>query len=114
MRVGTAVGTTDEFDIARLKEAPERAEDRTSMFLQAELTPHDGRAPETCRVRNVSVGGVMCETRITYTRDERVSVTLRSVGTVDGTVKWVSSNRVGVSFDEPIDPHALRRPVIAR
>lgn len=105
------MGTSDEFDIARLKEAPERAEDRTSMFLQAELTPLDGRPKETCRVRNVSAGGVMCETRQTYVSDERVLVTLRSVGTTAGTVKWVSSNRVGVSFDEEIDPRALRRPV---
>ena len=105
------MGTYDEFDIARLKEAPERAEDRTSMFLQAELRPADGRSPEVCRVRNVSAGGVMCEARQTYLSDERVEVTFRSVGTVAGTVKWVSANRVGVSFDEPIDPRALRLPV---
>ena len=108
------MGTTDEFDIAQLKQAPERAEDRTSMFLQAELAPLDDRAPELCRVRNVSAGGVMCETRNTYTKEERVRVTLRSVGTVDGTVMWVSSNRVGVAFDETIDPRALRVPVGGR
>lgn len=109
-----AVGTSDEFNIATLKQAPERGEDRTSMFLQAELKALDGRPPETCRVRNVSAGGVMCETRNSYTCGERVTVTFRSVGTVAGTVKWVSSNRVGVSFDDLIDPRELRLPIGSR
>ena len=109
-----AVGSSDEFDIARLKQAPERVEDRTSMFLQAQLEPEDGRAAELCRVRNVSAGGVMCETQRTHSSGERVQVTLRSVGRVGATVVWTSSNRVGLSFDAPIDPRDLRMPVGTR
>lgn len=108
------MGTTDEFDIAKLKQAPERAEDRTSMFLQATLEPADGRTAEVCRVRNVSAGGVMCETGRTHTEGERVTVTLRSVGRVDATVVWTSANRVGLAFDEIIDPRELRLPVSVR
>lgn len=108
------MGTIDEFDIARLKQAPERGEDRTSMFLQAELTPDDGRGAELCRVRNVSAGGVMCETGRTHSQGERVAVKLRSVGSVGATVVWTSSNRVGLAFDEAIDPQELRIPVGSR
>ena len=108
------MGSSDEFDIARLKQAPERVEDRTSMFLQAQLEPEDGRPVELCRVRNVSAGGVMCETQRTHSTGERVAVTLRSVGRVGAVVVWTSSNRVGLAFDEPIDPRELRVPVGSR
>lgn len=105
------MGSSTEFDIGRLKEAPERGENRTSMFLQAELRPEDGRTSETCRVRNVSAGGLMCETGRHYRVGERAVIVLRTVGPVQGSVVWVSSNRVGLAFDQAIDPRALRRTV---
>ena len=108
------MGTSDEFDIAKLKQAPERGEDRTSMFLQAELRLAGASDSEVCRVRNVSAGGVMCETKINYSTGQRVSVTLRVVGCVEGEVVWTSANRVGVAFDEIIDPAELRQPVTGR
>lgn len=108
------MGTTDEFDIARLKQAPERGEDRTSMFLQATLEPVDGRPLELCRVRNVSAGGIMCETARNHIEGERIVVTLRSVGQVEATVVWTSAHRVGLAFDETIDPRELRVPVGGR
>lgn len=108
------MGTTDEFDITRLKQAPERGEGRTSMFLQANLKPVDGRPPELCRVRNVSAGGVMCETARHHLEGERILVTLRSVGEVEATVVWTSANRVGLAFDHIIDPRELRLPIGGR
>ena len=114
MRSGHKVGSHDEFDIARLKQAPERGEDRTSMFLQAELQLAGSPDSEICRVRNVSAGGVMCETQSNYATGQRVSVTLRTVGRVEGTVVWTSASRVGVAFDESIEPGELRRPVVPR
>ena len=108
------MGSTDEFDIARLKAAPERGDDRTSMFLQASLTPLDGGPAELCRVRNVSAGGIMCETTRNHRDGARMAVSLRAVGEVEATVVWTSANRVGLAFDQAIDPRELRMPVGGR
>ena len=84
------------------------------MFLQATLSPEDGRPTELCRVRNVSAGGVMCETARHHLEGQRVRVTLRTIGQVNATVVWTSANRVGLAFDRAIDPRELRTPIGGR
>ncbi|MNC96807.1 hypothetical protein D3C83_142760 [compost metagenome] len=40
-----------------------------------------------------------------------VTVELRNVGRVEGSVAWVQDNRFGVAFVEEIDPKLARAPV---
>ena len=63
---------------------------RDSLFLFAELTL-DGQ-PDAVRVkvRNLSAGGMMADAGgLEMSRGDRVSVELRAVGSVKGSVAWV-------------------------
>lgn len=102
------MGSSEEFDFSRLTEAPERAADRDSMFLQADVVRDSTGESDSCRVRNVSAGGAMAETQKTYVVGDRVTVTLRNIGQVKGEIAWVANSRVGITFDSPIDPMIVR------
>lgn len=102
------MGSSEEFDFSRLSEAPERATDRNSMFLQAEIMRVDGGERDMCRVRNVSRGGAMAETQKIYREGERVVMTLRNVGPVKGEIAWIANNRIGVAFEAEVDPRLVR------
>ncbi|MBX7494423.1 PilZ domain-containing protein [Qipengyuania sp. 6B39] len=84
---------------------------RDSLFLFAELE-FDGQ-PGTSRVkvRNLSAGGMMAEGGPTTGRGERLTIKLRNIGDVKGSVAWVQGNRFGIAFDEEIDPRIARAPV---
>ena len=84
---------------------------RDSLFLFAELE-FEGRAdPVRVKVRNLSAGGMMAEAPISTGRGERLSIKLRNLDAVKGTVAWVQGDRFGVSFDTEIDPRVARAPV---
>ena len=81
---------------------------RDSLFILAEVRL-DGRAEEhRVKVRNLSAGGMMVEGPLKAARGARVSVNLRNVGWVEGTVAWVQDNRFGVAFSDEVDPAAIR------
>jgi hypothetical protein len=81
---------------------------RNSLFILAEVRL-DGQADEhRVKVRNLSAGGIMVEGPLKVTRGARVSVNLRNVGWVEGTVAWVQENRFGVAFADDVDPAAIR------
>ena len=81
---------------------------RDSLFVLAALRV-DRRDP-VCRVkiRNLSAGGLMAEGDLRVLRGAPVSIEIRNVGWVDGTVAWVQDTRFGIAFDKEIDPHAVR------
>ena len=87
---------------------------RDSLFLFAELTL-DGQ-PDAVRVkvRNLSAGGMMADAGgLKMSRGDRVSVELRAVGSVKGSVAWVQGARIGIAFDCTIDPKEVRGPTAA-
>ena len=84
---------------------------RDSLFLLADIRIEQGDEAHRVRVRNLSDGGMMGEGNLRVQRGHRVTVELRSVGTVAGTVAWVQDNRFGVAFDEEIDSQKARRPL---
>ena len=81
---------------------------RDSLFVLAALRVE--RREPACRVkiRNLSAGGLMAEGDLRVRRGTPVSVEIRKVGWVDGTVAWVQDTRFGIAFDEEIDPRAAR------
>lgn len=86
---------------------------RDSLFLFAELA-FDGRVGLVrAKVRNLSAGGMMAESGVAAGRGERITVRLRNIGEVKGTVAWVHGNRFGIAFDCEIDPQLARAPVSA-
>ena len=85
--------------------------ERDSLFLVTDLVREDGEDPVSVRVRNLSAGGMMVEGDFQIKRGTRVAAELRNVGPVAGTVVWVIGRRLGVAFDEQIDPKLARMQV---
>lgn len=84
---------------------------RDSLFLLADIRVEQGAEVHRVRVRNLSDGGMMGEGHLRVQRGHRLTVELRNIGTVGGTVAWVQDNRFGVAFDEEIDSQKARRPL---
>lgn len=84
---------------------------RDSLFLMAEVRLEGGSAAHRVKVRNLSAGGMMAEGDVPVTRGARVSVELRNLSAIDGSVAWVQDNRFGVAFAREIDPKAPRTAV---
>ncbi len=81
---------------------------RDSLFLMAELRLEGDDALHRVRVRNLSAGGMMAEGDFRALVGTRVTVTLKNVSPIDGSVAWVHARRFGISFAEEIDPKAPR------
>jgi hypothetical protein len=87
---------------------------RDSLFLLAQLKV-DGREGETrVKVRNLSSGGMMAEGNVAVMRGSLVSVELRNLGWVEGTVAWKQENRFGIAFVNDIDPAVVRAPAASQ
>jgi len=84
---------------------------RESLFLLADVRVEQSAEAHRVRVRNLSDGGMMGEGQLRVQRGHRLTVDLRNIGMVGGTVAWVQDNRFGVAFDEEIDSHLARRPL---
>ncbi len=84
---------------------------RDSLFLLADVRVEQSAEVHRVRVRNLSDGGMMGEGHLRVQRGHRLSIELRNIGAVGGTVAWVQDNRFGVAFDEEIDSQKARRPL---
>jgi hypothetical protein len=86
---------------------------RDSMMLMTVISAPDGRDIGKVRVRNLSSTGLMADCVQPLKAGDHVSLNLRGIGRVTGTVKWKRSDRIGVSFDSSIDPQQARKPAAA-
>jgi hypothetical protein len=87
-----------------------RAEPRDSMFLMAVLR-RPGGTDVTVKVRNLSAGGMMAESPVNFSRGDAIEADLRGIGAVGGKIAWTAGGRIGVQFDNAIDPRLARKPV---
>lgn len=88
-----------------------RHPDRDTLLLVADIVPEGEVSAQRFTVRNLSPGGMMAQGEGALPEGARVSVTLRNVGAVQGKVAWAEAGRYGISFDQEIDPQAVRAPV---
>jgi len=88
-----------------------RQVDRDSLLLIAQVRIAGGEAEYRVKVRNLSAGGMMAEGEAPVARGVPVSVGLRNVGWVQGSVAWKQDDRFGIAFVEEIDPKEARAPV---
>lgn len=93
--------------------AGRRVSARDSMLLAATIRRRVDMDEELVpvRVRNLSAVGLMADYVFDAEVGEAVLVTLRGIGKVPGTVAWVRKGRIGVAFDEDVDPMLARKPV---
>lgn len=87
-----------------------RQVNRDSLFLLARIRVDGRDGDDRVKVRNLSPGGMMAEGDVRVARGSRVSVELRNIGWVEGSVAWKQDNRFGIAFLEEIDPKLVRAP----
>ena len=85
---------------------------RDSLLLTARLRIGDRKVD--VRIRNLSAGGLMAEYPGMVSLSQPVEIDVRGVGPVTGRVAWATDGRIGIAFDEPIDPMRARKPVTTR
>lgn len=85
--------------------------DRDTLLLVADIVAEGTISALRFTVRNLSPGGMMAQGQGQLAASARVSVTLRNIGAVQGHVAWAEQGRYGISFDQEIDPQAVRAPV---
>ena len=88
-----------------------RTNPRDSLFLLTSLCAPDGHFRTKVRVRNLSATGLMADCPIPIAKGEAVLLDLRGIGPVAGSVIWVQGERLGVLFDQAVDPQHAREPV---
>lgn len=88
-----------------------RTRQRDSLFMTARLTLAGVTATHEVRVRNLSPGGLMIEFDRAVDPGAPVTLEMRGLGEVTGTVAWCTRGRVGIALDAPIDPQRARKPV---
>lgn len=84
---------------------------RDSLFLLATVQLENDDTAYRIKVRNLSDGGMMGEGVARVQTGMRVTVDLRNIGPVDGSVAWVQGDRFGVAFDREIEARRARAPV---
>lgn len=78
------------------------------MFLMGELRLEGDEASHQVKVRNLSNGGLMAEANLRVMRGQLLSIRLRNIGLVEGSVAWVQGNRFGVAFRHEVDARLAR------
>jgi hypothetical protein len=99
----------DEQDISG--RGPARAAPRDSLFLLTVLSTPDGAQLGKARVRNLSATGLMADCERAVPVGIQIICDLRGIGPVTGSVAWSREEKIGIAFDEPIDPQLARKPV---
>ena len=90
-----------------------RQVERDSLLLLAQVRVDGAGAEYAVKVRNLSAGGMMAEGKAPVARGTLVTVALRNIGWVDGSVAWKQDDRFGIAFVEEIDPKVARAPIAA-
>ncbi len=97
-------------DLTILGERP-RDGKREAIFLGAQILFTGARTSVNARVRNISEGGMMVDSTGKHTKGQTLVAIIKGVGEVTGKVVWITENRIGIAFDEAIDPKLARLPV---
>ena len=99
----------DEQDIS--DRGPARAASRDSLFLLTTLSTPEGAPLGKARVRNLSASGLMADCERAVPAGIRIICDLRGIGEVSGMVAWSREDKIGLAFDDLIDPQLARKPV---
>ena len=93
---------------------PARTGPRDSLFLLTHLISSEGMSLGRARVRNLSATGLMADCERPIPAGVKVSLELRGIGQVSGSVIWSRGDKIGLAFDEEIDPQLARKPVASK
>ena len=91
---------------------PARTAPRDSLFLLTSFATPEGAPLGKARVRNLSATGLMADCERGVPAGIKVEFELRGIGKMTGTVAWARGDKIGLAFDEPIDPTNRASPII--
>lgn len=94
--------------VGKMTQVDTRQTQRDSLFLLAQVRVDGQEKSHSVKVRNLSAGGMMAEADLKVARGTLISVELRNLGWVEGTVAWKQDNRFGIAFLDQIDPAKVR------
>jgi len=89
----------------------QRQDSRDSLFLVAQFRLFGSQRESQVRIRNLSAGGLMAEFAEAIGIGAPVEVNVRGIGWTLGRIAWAAAGRVGIAFEQPIDPKRARKPV---
>ncbi|MEJ7933433.1 PilZ domain-containing protein [Sphingobium sp. AN558] len=92
---------------------PARSAPRDSLFLLTSLRTPEGAPLGKARIRNLSATGLMADCERAVPAGTSIILELRGIGEVKGVIAWARADKIGVAFDEDIDPQLARKPVAA-
>jgi len=81
------------------------------LFLVAQFRLVGKREKKEARIRNLSAGGLLAEIAGDVPEGTAVEIQVRGIGWVAGKIVWSICGRVGIAFDQQIDPILARKPV---
>ncbi len=93
-----------------MDEAEQRHIARDSLFVMVDLRLDGSEEEHRIKMRNLSSGGMMGEGTVRVFRGAAISVNIRNIGWVEGSIAWVHESRFGIAFREDIDPKVARAP----
>lgn len=111
--MGHCKGLEMESEQGMADRGPARSGPRDSLFLLTSLKSDEGIPLGRARVRNLSATGLMADCERRVPAGARILLELRGIGRISGNVVWARDDKIGVAFDQEIDPQLARRPVTA-
>lgn len=90
---------------------PARSAPRDSLFLLTSLRTPEGAPLGKARVRNLSATGLMADCERAVPAGTSIILELRGIGEISGVIAWSRDDKIGVAFDDDIDPQLARKPV---
>ena len=84
---------------------------RESIFFSAVVRFGESGRNLSVRVRNISPGGMMIDCNLSPKIGDVVFADIKNVGEVRGKVAWCVAPRMGIAFDDEIDPKLARLKV---
>lgn len=90
-----------------------REKRHTTMLLVARIVLETGE-DQLCRIRNISPGGLMLESSATLRSDQKITIQLRDLCALAGTVVWVRAPNCGIKLDPLADVPELLRSITAK
>jgi len=90
-----------------------RSRKRDSLLLMGTIKAAGDYARDTqpIRIRNLSSTGLMASSDAEYDLGAIVEIGIKGIGLIAGEIIWVRDGRMGITFQETIDPLRARRQV---
>jgi hypothetical protein len=88
----------------------QRSLPRDSLFLRGTLRMEGTHNDLDIRIRNLSATGLMADCSTLGAIGQPVMLETKGIGKVAGKIAWVRDGRMGIAFDNPVDPKLVRQP----